>query len=461
VPGNIYIRLLLLAAACLPLDAQSSNGLAAIEGYVRDAQNHPIAAARVLLRTDAETQTVLTGAEGDYHFAALAEGTYTLIASGNGYAETSTGRFLLGHETKKLDLTLKPNGFKPNGQPEFFDEPHFTVAGVSDPANAGGHGSEAVLRSTDALTRDTASLSKTSGATADYGQQRARAQTLLTQSDKAEFHHLLADADEKLGRFLEAVHEYQRAAEMDPSESNVFDWASELLTHGAFVPSIEVFSKGTHLFPVSKRMLLGSAVASYAHGEYDQAAHSFFAACDVDPADPEPYLFLGKVQSTEITQSTGYSERMGRFARLQPANAWANYYYAMTLWQRSNGQQDSAALVQVESLLRKAVALDPHLEVAYLQLGILYSDRKDFPAAIAAYRQALDVSSDTTEGADTAHYRLAEAYRHTGETQRAENEFALYRQLSKQTADIVRRQRAEIKQFVVDLQGQPGVQQTH
>ena len=61
-------------------------------------------------------------------------------------------------------------------------------------------------------------------------------------------------------------------AETDPSESNYFDWGTELLVHRAVEPAIEVFSKGNRLFPDSARMLVGLGVAWYSHGSYEQAA---------------------------------------------------------------------------------------------------------------------------------------------------------------------------------------------
>jgi hypothetical protein len=53
----------------------------------------------------------------------------------------------------------------------------------------------------------------------------------------------------KLGNPLEAVREYQRAAELDASEQYLFDWGTELLTHRALEPAAEVFTKGNRLFP--------------------------------------------------------------------------------------------------------------------------------------------------------------------------------------------------------------------
>src|SRR5579863_4521367 len=45
------------------------------------------------------------------------------------------------------------------GAPEFFDEPQFIVAGVTDASTPGGHGSDTVVRTKEALAKDTASLS--------------------------------------------------------------------------------------------------------------------------------------------------------------------------------------------------------------------------------------------------------------------------------------------------------------
>ena len=60
---------------------------------------------------------------------------------------------------------------------------------------------------------------------------------------------MLGDVEEKLGNSLEAVREYQRAAELNPSEANLFDWGTELLIHRAFEPATEVFNEGNRLFP--------------------------------------------------------------------------------------------------------------------------------------------------------------------------------------------------------------------
>ena len=512
---------------------------ATLHGSVRDSKARPVAGATVHLQVKdgSETLSARSDATGTYRFSGLGEGIYMLRVEAAGYNRATFGPCVIEpKESKQLDLTLEAGG-----APEFFDEPQFTVAGVTDGTNLGGHGSNAVVRTKESLAKDIASLSAPGGrqspvslaessadtlesslrAAADreprdfaanhklgkllvahgkagealaylerasqlrpgdyenayllaraytdagqYQRARANARALLTvqekpqqgiaqkeqaQRDQAELHHLLGDIEENSGNPLEAVRQYQRATELSPSEPYFFDWGSELLLHRAIEPGIEVFGKGNHLFPRSARMLVGLGVAWYSNGSYDQAAQRLCEASDLNPNDPKPYLFLGKIQTVETNQSECSTERLARFVELQPANALANYYYAVNLWKRRKGPDDAASSAQVESLLKKAVALDPTLGLGYLQLGVLYSERKDFARAVSTYQDAITASPQLEE----AHYRLAQAYKRTGEKAKAEQELQLYNQISKKKDEEVERERRESRQFVYTLRG-PG-----
>ena len=272
----------------------------------------------------------------------------------------------------------------------------------------------------------------------------------LGAQEKAGLHHLLGDVAEKRGDPLQAVREYQRAAELDVSEMNVFDWGAELLLHHAPEPATEVFSNGNRLFPQSVRMLVGLGVAWYVRGSYEQASRRLCEAADLAPNNATPYVFLGKILSVESSVSSGIAERLARFVALQPQNAMANYYAAVSLWKQRKGPDDNEIAAQVKALLEKAVAFDPKLSEAFLQLGIVYSEQKDFPRAIAAYQHAIQANPRMEQ----AHYRLAQAYRLSRQSDKAQRELRLYQKLSKEKADEVERERSEVKQFVYTLRGQ-------
>ncbi len=378
----------------------------------------------------------------------LHEGVYTLHAVKAGYQDSVLNAVVVAsHESKTLDLTLVPaKAFDAKSssaaKPEFFDEPNFTVAGVTDTTSPGGHGSSTTLqRSQEALAKETAALRK------PPGDDRSDA--------VAAPHHALAENLERQGKPLEAVREYQRAAELNPSESNIFDWGSELLLHRAAEPAVEVFTQGHRLFPQSVRMLTALGAAWYSAGSFDEAVQYLCQASDLDPADTEPYLFIGKMQVASSTASDAIAERLERFTKLQPENALANYYFAVSIWKQRSSPGDAGKLAQVKSLLEKAIQLDPKLALAYLQLGILYSEKKDPPHAISAYQKAIEADPLLEQ----AHYRLAQAYRQVGKQSKAHDELALYEKISKEKAIEAERQRHDLQRFVYELRDQPAAQQ--
>ena len=515
-----------------PLCGQSpSRDYATLQGSVRDQHGKPLSSTVVDLqaKTGSQPLTAQTDSAGTYRFTAVPPGVYVLRAKLAGYKEAASESFVLGeNETKSIILILE--SLKPEttnsavaASTEFFDEPSFTVAGVTDTTNLGGHGSDTIVRTKDVLAKYTVSLGKTSHAgsstssslnqekvlqetvarepanfdanhklgkllvkegkprealpylerasnlnpisyenayqlalayadSAEYQRARTHVQRLLTRQpregqDNAELHHLLGDIEGKLGNPVQAVREYQLAAELKPSELNLFDWGSELLMHRASQPAIEVFNKGNRLFPRSIRMLLGLGAAWYAHGSYNQAVRRFCEASDLNPADSTPYLFMSRLQTTKTIPSDALVEKLKRFVTLQPENAQANYSYAIILWKGRKGPEDSGTSVRVESLLQKAVHLDPQLAVAHLLLGILYSERKDFHNALLAFRKSIKADPRLEE----PHYRMVQIYKWTGENLKAKRELEIFDQLSKKRASEVEQERHEIQQFVYKL----------
>jgi tetratricopeptide (TPR) repeat protein len=281
---------------------------------------------------------------------------------------------------------------------------------------------------------------------------------MLAKADgDAAVHGLLGDLDERLGDPLGAVREYERAAALEPSEPNYFEWGSELLLHRAVRPAVIVFKKGAIAHPDSARMLVGLGAALYADGSYDEAAAQLCHASDLKPEDPTPYLFLGRMEVTSPTSFSCGLEKLARFVQNQPGNALANYYFAMAVLKRSRESKSSTDSQQAEALLKKSVAIDPKLGEAYLQLGILYAAQGASDQAIAAFQKAIEV----TPGLGEAHYRLSQLYKRAGEKDKAEQEIQLYKQVEKSEADEVERQRREVQQFLIILKDQPTVSAPH
>jgi tetratricopeptide (TPR) repeat protein len=459
--AGIFAALLAMSAPQLRGQTGGKDGVAAVEGKVQDWQNHGVAGAVISLEGTDPNQTLVTTADsqGKFRFEAVPAGSYTLHAKLPGYSECVEGPFALHeHETKSTVLLLTKERTAASSKDSasaiaFSDEPAFTVAGVTDTTALGGHGSGPIVRNSNALSKETASLAREGTTTpndlprepAHEGPSKEAAiRASLAREDNADLHAELAEIEESEGHPLEAVKEYQRAAEMQPTEPHLFAWGAELLLHHAPEPAIEVFAKGHRLFPQSSRMMLGLGAAWYAQRSKEQAVQIFLEACDLNPADPTPYLFLGRLQVTEQVLPSGWAERMKRFVDLHPENAMAHYLYAVALMKQGGHANDFDA---AEAELNTAIKLDPHLGDVYLQLGILRSEREDLTGAIAALQKAVEL----TRLPEEAHYRLAQVYRRMGDTEKANKEIAQFKKLSEQKDAETERERHEIPQFVYTL----------
>jgi tetratricopeptide (TPR) repeat protein len=533
----------------------SQQGSTRVEGTVRTAAGEAVSGATVVVEKEKSGSRVAetkTDSAGNFTLSLHPGGTYIVRAEKAGFRSVGTASLILAAgEKKHVDLTLtseeaaesgpsggaqKSSSKSAGGSPrassaasamEFADQPNFTVAGVTDYSNVGLHGSDARVRTSEALNKDTLALKSASASKAAPGGEspaknneaaeterklraalaqspgsfeanhqlgafclrsgrykeaiplleaayhvdpgnhdnaydlalayegsgdlgRAREQALKIPSS-ADTHRLLGDVDEKLGEPVAAVHEYEQAAQSDPSEQDYFNWGAELLLHKAALPAVEVFTKGAATHPKSARMMAGLGAALYASGSYDEAARRLCEASDLEPADPDPYLFLGKMEMAAPAPLPCSEERLARFAREEPGNALANYYHAMDLWKRNRASQKPGDLQQPQALLEKAVALDPKFGEAYVQLGVLYSEQKQEQDAIAAYKKAIAVSTELGD----AHYRLSLAYKRTGEDAKAREEMQAYEQIEKTEHAATERERRELRQFLIILKDKP------
>jgi predicted Zn-dependent protease len=280
--------------------------------------------------------------------------------------------------------------------------------------------------------------------TGKLGETRQTVQALVRIKDIGELHNLLGQIEEKDGKFVAAANEFQIAAHMDPSDDNMFDWGSELLLHRTYEPAIEVFQQASQRYPDSPRLKIGLGMALYSRGKYDEAVRALLAASDLSPSDPRCYSFLSKAYDSSPNQAEDVIQRFRRYADLQPGNALAQYYYAMSLWKGKRSEDSGADLTAVEALLQKAIALDESLPEAHVQLGNLYADQHEYAKSVPEYVRALELNPNLSD----AHYRLGQDYVHVGQKDQAQKEFEVYQKLRAEHLAEVDKERAEVQQFV-------------
>jgi tetratricopeptide (TPR) repeat protein len=522
--------------------------LAVLNGVVRNSSGKPVTGAHVLLlaKETGISRETLTDASGGFSFSEVPHGAFNLTA------KSGTLR------SSPVEIAIPPSAHGSDGQPaiilvlnasaeqqsetattdashsiQFADKPDFAIAAVTDWTAAGGHGSDASLRASEALTRDAVKLradleqghqpdsrktnptnqtenelreavaknpndfganhnlgdfyllkGRSSDAvhylqtahnadpasfdnelelaealrlSGDLGSARNHIQKLLEKRDTADLHRRTGELDESLGDSLAAAREFQTAVAKDASEQNYFAWGSELLIHRAIWQAKEVFDEGVKRYPASVRMLTARGATLFAGARYDDAAADLCRASDLEPEAVEPYLFMGKVEIAAPNPLPCVVEKLARFQKTQPANALANYYYAMALKKQQRSETDPQAKTLIKELLAKAVTLDQKCAAGYLELGNLSAGSRQWEAAINYYREAIAADKDLSD----AHYRLGVAYQRTGQQELAKEQFHMHDEIAAKQAAEIQRQREAVKQFLVVLPDQNDQPQAH
>jgi tetratricopeptide (TPR) repeat protein len=529
-----------LTLVCLGADSGPAfqESSVSISGTVRSEAGAVISGAEMTL-TDEKTstsQSALTASNGEYSFASVSDGVYTLSVKSKGFTMASHEHIpISAGQSVSVNFSLVPAppagaGSVPgsvdplSNRVGYYDETPLKPSAVQGAVDAGGYSAPGQARATNRMIHGVAGLKKDGSAAGaepadpaaaaavearlkiavarapqsfetnhqlgefylhtgkpaagipyfesaehlddsnyDNGYDLARAcleardlakareqlSKMIARQDSAGLHDLLGDVEEASGNSVAALNEYERAAQMDPSEENIFDWGSELLLHQSLEPAIDVFSSGVRRYPASAVLLIGQGVALYARGRNDDAVKALCAASDISPADPRPYLFLGRMYNVPTAATEEVTTRLARFVKLEPKNATARFDYAMSVWKGQRARGSQVNFDRIETLLKAALDIDPKFPDAHFELGNLYSEQKKYPEAIGEYQQALAVQPEMVD----AHFRLAQAYARTGDQTRAQQEFVIHDRLRKQQSADMEKQRNEIKQFVDSAKG--------
>ena len=251
---------------------------------------------------------------------------------------------------------------------------------------------------------------------------------LLSRADSARLHNLLGAIADRRANYLDAAGEYHRAAEMDPSESNIFDLATFLVQHKKYVgfvdESIKFFRYGVAQFPRSSQMMVGLGVALYASEQYDEAVRVLCTAVDLDPTDKRPIEFLGKARKVSPDLAQEVDQRLEDFAVRYPESAATNFYYAQSLWERGGGEEGKN-LERIQALLSKAEARAPGWYEPHYRLGVLFESQKQYRDAIREMKKTVAIEPDFAP----AHFRLAVLYNRAGDKVRAAHESAVVQRI--------------------------------
>jgi tetratricopeptide (TPR) repeat protein len=205
---------------------------------------------------------------------------------------------------------------------------------------------------------------------------------------------------------------------------------------GALDAAVEFLQWAVSVHPKSARLYVGLALACLPDlGRIDVARTAAEKAISLEPTLETAYTTVALVYETEKDwQSLIASAR--QLQKLNPQNCWGWYYEALA--QLSLPMDRPSSRSQIASSLRRAIELNPTFPLAHFQLGSLFFQEGDYPAAIQELKQAIELEPAYLE----AHFLLARAYGKVGDSQQSQEELEIHRKL---IADEMSKPRPHLK----------------
>lgn len=239
------------------------------------------------------------------------------------------------------------------------------------------------------------------------------------------------------GQYKEAVPYLEATRAREPENPALeLVLAQSYLQAGEYRKALAEFKQMLERDPdsASVHMLLGEAYD--AQGEPDKAISEFEAATEKGYT-PDAHFGLGYL----LWKARRYDEAKSQFhweLSKDPRHSQAVTYLGDIALKQGD-------MRLAEELLRKAIELKPDSRLAYLDLGIVEADNKQYPAAERDLKQAARLDPKKAD----AYYRLARLYQATGRQTDADRELSIVKQLHEQTRE----------DLLVKLSGAPKAQQ--
>lgn len=226
----------------------------------------------------------------------------------------------------------------------------------------------------------------------------------------------------ELSAHKKAALEAQRRAEADPSEANLFFYASSLMKLD--YPSAEkIYRFGIGKYPDSVRLHAGLASALWAQGRVDEGAAELYRAAEIAPDDPHPLEFLVAAGHIPASLSQKVADGLRNLHHRYPRDGLILFDYEMAVSYRCCGNDPVPD--DFVSTLEEAIRLTPQLPEAHFQLSLVYEQQGEYSKELEALRRAVQLAPENEQ----YRYNLAMLYKKMGNTERFQKELSAFLKL--------------------------------
>ncbi len=267
----------------------------------------------------------------------------------------------------------------------------------------------------------------------DAGQYES-AKALLTSmsehQDRAELHSILGKAETAEKDYKGAALEYQKAAESEPSEENIFAFGMSLfhLDHNS---AITILRYGIQKYPDSIKLRVALGTVLYADGKALEGAQLLCEAQELNPSDPHPMELLAETEIVPQALAPRITSLLAALHKRYGNDGLILFDYTMVQSGRWSTDKDSVPPHFTDSL-EEALRLNPRLPQAYYQLSLVAAQRRQYNEEIRLLKRAITLDPNK----DEYHYRLAFAYRKSGDEENFQKELNRFEQLHGSVSNV-------------------------
>lgn len=252
---------------------------------------------------------------------------------------------------------------------------------------------------------------------------------LLQSQDRAELHSLLGRIETAEQNYTAAALQYKAAAEIDPSEPNVFDYGTVLFRLN-YDAATRILRYGIETYPDSVRMHVALGTSLYAQGLLDEGAATLCRAEELNPSDAHPLEILADTEIVPLSVLARVTRLFEALRRRYPNDGLILFDYTMVKSGRWSDEKDAMPADFVDSL-KTALVLNPKMPQAYFQLGLVYAQQGKIDDTILSLKKAIALDSEKEQ----YHYRLASAYRKAGNQHGFEQEIDKFQEIHKRNPE--------------------------
>jgi tetratricopeptide (TPR) repeat protein len=278
----------------------------------------------------------------------------------------------------------------------------------------------------------------------------ASAERAKSLEDSGSIESLIGDIQEKRGNPLAAIHSYQAAVNLEPSEErHHLALGLELLRHQTFDAALVVFKQACTLFPQSLRVKILLGLAYYFVDRSADASQTLMEAARMDPQDETVARYLGEItlQDTSTPEPAAIAQ-VCSFADEHPQNKTADAFCGGILLKVARDSGDISRRPEILRRLQHAARIAPKEPMARCQLGKTFEWAELWSQA----RPEAEACVRLDPGSPDGHYQLSRVYRRLGLTALANQQTSLQQAAAlRQSEESVRRTET-VTRFLVLLE---------